>query len=437
MLRLILPPNLPAAAPRDAIAVRVELDLAVAPPPDFVEGLALLQRLGVPVQPVSLVQFKRAQLRELVRALLGERVFFRADRPADPLAWNGVDLPGVTEHLVEPATPVAPPKPAAKPKKKPAPVDDDHMPLTVDGSEHFLAITLPSRESMVYDAALEFLRTHRFSLDPLTRKWWLRDRHKVLNILATHGALLRDNLHAEFTPNFEKNTVHLKTAEIAAVVGEQPDGYDVTLGLKAGSAPDAQIRSAVATGRGYVESDGAIYLIDAARLAQLEAAQRALAGEISAASAQGRHRIAKSRAAEVTDLLETVAPHFSAPETWHTRSAALKNLSVLPPAPVPQDFTAVLRPYQQLGVAWLWHLHGQELGGILADEMGLGKTPQALALLAAATAQRPFASISRSENRGQIPAGQLSRSEGCATDPGLAGANNRKAGTATAPRHEP
>ena len=429
MLRLILPPNLPAAAPRDAIAVRVELDLAVAPPPDFVEGLALLQRLGVPVQPVSLVQFKRAQLRELVRALLGERVFFRADRPADPLAWNGVDLPGVTEHLVEPATPVAPPKPAAKPKKKPAPVDDDHMPLTVDGSEHFLAITLPSRESMVYDAALEFLRTHRFSLDPLTRKWWLRDRHKVLNILATHGALLRDNLHAEFTPNFEKNTVHLKTAEIAAVVGEQPDGYDVTLGLKAGSAPDAQIRSAVATGRGYVESDGAIYLIDAARLAQLEAAQRALAGEISAASAQGRHRIAKSRAAEVTDLLETVAPHFSAPETWHTRSAALKNLSVLPPAPVPQDFTAVLRPYQQLGVAWLWHLHGQELGGILADEMGLGKTPQALALLAAATAQRPFASISRSENRGQIPAGQLSRSEGCATDPGLAAASNRKAGT--------
>ena len=417
MLRLLLPPNLATAAPRDAIAVRVELDLSAAPSPDLVEGLAILQRLGVPPRPVSLIQLKRAQLRELVRALLGERVFFRADRPADPLAWNGLDLPGVSEHLLEnppkdgvlgtstgPAAGSTSSRPRAcrgaagngvrKPRKIPDLADDEHMPLTVDGSEHFLAITLPSRESMTYDAALEFLRAHRFSLDPLTRKWWLRDRHKVLNILATHGALLRDNLHAEFTSNFERNTAHLKPAEIAAEVGELPDGYDVTLGLKAGSAPDAQIRSAVATGRGYIEADGAIYLIDAARLAQLDAAHRALAGDASAPGALGRHRIAKARAAEVTDLLETVAPLFSAPETWHTRSAALKNLSVLPPAPVPADFTAVLRPYQQLGVAWLWHLHGQELGGILADEMGLGKTPQALALLCAAKVGRADLSAS-------------------------------------------
>jgi superfamily II DNA or RNA helicase len=414
MLRLLLPPNLPSAAPRDAIAVRVELDFLPGDrpgqtpagqqagtvsggfPETLVPALAILQRLGVAPQPVSLIQLKRAQLRELVRALLGEKVFFRADQPTLPLAWNGLDLPGVSEHLVENLPPPPPPKPA--PRKRPEPADDDDLtPLTVDGSEHFLAITLPSRESMVHDAALEFLRTHRFALDPLTRKWWLRDRHKVLNILATHGALLRDNLHAEFTANFEKNTAHLKTAEIAASIGEETNGFDVTLGLKAGTAPDAQIRSAVATGRGYIEADGAIYLIDAAKLAELEAAQRALAGEVSAASAQGRHRIAKSRAAEVTDLLENIAPHFSAPATWHARSAALKNLSVLPPAPVPADFTAVLRPYQQLGVAWLWHLHGQELGGILADEMGLGKTLQALALLA---------SISRSENRGPTPAGQ-------------------------------
>ena len=43
----------------------------------------------------------------------------------------------------------------------------------------------------------------------------------------------------------------------------------------------------------------------------------------------------------------------------------------------------ILRPYQKLGAAWLWHLYRQELGGILADEMGLGKTLQALALLSA------------------------------------------------------
>jgi SNF2 family DNA or RNA helicase len=46
-------------------------------------------------------------------------------------------------------------------------------------------------------------------------------------------------------------------------------------------------------------------------------------------------------------------------------------------------FDLVLRPYQRIGAAWLWHLHRAGLGGVLADEMGLGKTLQALALLCA------------------------------------------------------
>ncbi len=40
-----------------------------------------------------------------------------------------------------------------------------------------------------------------------------------------------------------------------------------------------------------------------------------------------------------------------------------------------------LRPYQKLGVQWLWTLRGLELGGCLADDMGLGKTIQALGVL--------------------------------------------------------
>jgi hypothetical protein len=36
--------------------------------------------------------------------------------------------------------------------------------------------------------------------------------------LATHGARLREKLGAEFTLNFERNTAHLKTAEIAAEI---------------------------------------------------------------------------------------------------------------------------------------------------------------------------------------------------------------------------
>ncbi|MFJ6385559.1 SNF2-related protein [Kitasatospora sp. NPDC092039] len=53
------------------------------------------------------------------------------------------------------------------------------------------------------------------------------------------------------------------------------------------------------------------------------------------------------------------------------------------PAPEPPpDFRAVLRPYQERGLAWLWTMSGLGLGAVLADDMGLGKTVQTLALLA-------------------------------------------------------
>jgi SNF2 family DNA or RNA helicase len=40
-----------------------------------------------------------------------------------------------------------------------------------------------------------------------------------------------------------------------------------------------------------------------------------------------------------------------------------------------------LRPYQEIGVQWLWFLYQQQLSGLLCDDMGLGKTHQAMALL--------------------------------------------------------
>jgi len=46
-------------------------------------------------------------------------------------------------------------------------------------------------------------------------------------------------------------------------------------------------------------------------------------------------------------------------------------------------FQSQLRPYQKIGLNWLWHLYNYDLSGILADDMGLGKTHQAMALIAA------------------------------------------------------
>ena len=404
MLRLLLPPNLDAAIPRNAIAVQVELDLSQAPPAELLPGLALLQRLGVKPEKASLIQLTREQLRDLLAALAGQPVFFLASVPDVPVAWHGKQLSGVSDLLAKSA---APPRQAGGPaplrttggsgsrptaaRREPSrPPEAPPAPLLIDGSEHFLALSLPAKESASYDAALEFVRHHRFVLDPLSRKWWLRDRHRVLNILATEGRMLREELGAEFTENFEQNTANLKHAEATAQVTETADAYDVQLGIEAGAATDAQLREAIATGRGYVEDGKNIYLIDAARLEKISAVHRAIATDATdPGGASRKHRVVKARAAEVNDLLEELAPHFQAPDTWRQRSRALHNLSTLPAAPVPAALDAILRPYQRLGTAWLWHLYRQELGGILADEMGLGKTLQALALVAATRQPSP------------------------------------------------
>ncbi|MCK5437080.1 MAG: hypothetical protein KAI90_03660, partial [Desulfobulbaceae bacterium] len=49
-----------------------------------------------------------------------------------------------------------------------------------------------------------------------------------------------------------------------------------------------------------------------------------------------------------------------------------------------------LREYQRNGLAWLFNLYRNRLGGILADDMGLGKTHQALGLLWAVLNQNNF-----------------------------------------------
>ncbi len=382
MLRLHLPPNLAAAAPRDAIPLKVDIDLSAPPAPELFPALALLQRWCGSATPPKFIQLTRAQLRELVAALGPQPVF---------LENNQLTVFRHTALLADPTqnpklkTQNSPQTQNSKPKTV-----SGVAPLTVDGSEHFLALTLPSREHPSYAAALELAKTNGFVLEPSNRKWWLRDRHKTLNFLAANLARLRHELDTQFTPNFEKNTARLQPAEIAAEATDLGGEFNVTLAVRAGSAGDDAVRSAVSSQRGYVESDGRIYLLDAARLRQLDAAQHALAGAPGGGPTTRRtHRVTAARLADAQEIIEALSPSFQPPETWRVRSEALRNLSRLAPAPLPPALDAQLRPYQRLGAAWLWHLHRHELGGILADEMGLGKTLQALALLTAVSTQNP------------------------------------------------
>jgi superfamily II DNA or RNA helicase len=378
MLRLHLPPNLAAAAARDAVPLRVEVDLRIQPAPELLPALALLQRWCGAGAPPTFIQLSRAQLRELAAAAGTQPVFMEAGRA---VAWRHGAL--VAESAPPPAAGAAAIR--SQPPRPPA----GGPPLEIDGSEHFLAITLPSREHPRYADALALLRENGFTLEPSNRKWWLRDRHKTLNFLAAHLTRLREEFGARVTSNFERNTARLCPAEVTTLVAPAGDDFSVTLALQAGSADEAALRSAVAANRGYLEAGGKVFLLDAAELQRLAAAQRALGGDPAAGLAPRRtQRISAARAAEVQEIIEELSPGFQPPEAWRTRSAALRDLSHLAPAPVPATLDSLLRPYQRLGVAWLRHLHHHELGGILADEMGLGKTLQALALLSALRAER-------------------------------------------------
>ena len=55
----------------------------------------------------------------------------------------------------------------------------------------------------------------------------------------------------------------------------------------------------------------------------------------------------------------------------------------IPEEPNIIGLNTTLRPYQEIGVRWLWFLYHQYLSGLLCDDMGLGKTIQAMALIQA------------------------------------------------------
>ena len=75
----------------------------------------------------------------------------------------------------------------------------------------------------------------------------------------------------------------------------------------------------------------------------------------------------------------SVAADIRVDETFRKIRSRLAAFEELEPEPTPDGFIGELRPYQQVGLAWLELLADLRLGGCLADDMGLGKTIQVLA----------------------------------------------------------
>jgi SNF2 family DNA or RNA helicase len=66
---------------------------------------------------------------------------------------------------------------------------------------------------------------------------------------------------------------------------------------------------------------------------------------------------------------------------WKQMIKQLSEVNEIPSEPVPSGLHGELRPYQQLGMSWLWFLRQYGFGACLADDMGLGKTVQLISYL--------------------------------------------------------
>jgi SNF2 family DNA or RNA helicase len=384
-------------------------------------------------QLASLLQLNGVQLRQLLDCLLDEPVVYWVKKPNAPIDWSGGQLADVHQFLPEsppaaatalreePTAPVAqsedsqrprfkrgislrqPSKPNLrrlaeasaqktwKPRSGDFPTakavadsmkDYSAQQLVVDGSPSFVAIRLPAGQDEQVRPLRNILKAGGFMLEPSNRKWWLRDRHKTLNFLALHWQSLKQQWQAEFTANFQAK---FKNVELSALqVETQQDAGAFKLEIKLSNSTDeAELRRAIGSGQSYVDNkDGSITLLDQDSVGKLHEIERAISGQADRPFTPNfTKRIETQELSDVEDLLDEMTEGWQPPQAWQSRSRALKQVGALEAAPVRAGFDAVLRSYQRIGVAWLWHLYRNQLGGILADEMGLGKTLQALALI--------------------------------------------------------
>ncbi|MBN1404228.1 MAG: hypothetical protein JW942_07180, partial [Opitutales bacterium] len=115
--RMVLPPNLKTAAPRNMIMLKLELltQGRRTPPERIFKGSSykldaqtlkalLLVERWTSDKLAGILQLKREQLHELVRILVGTPCFEWAGKPDEAMKWDGESLVGVSE-LVAPAPP--------------------------------------------------------------------------------------------------------------------------------------------------------------------------------------------------------------------------------------------------------------------------------------------------------------------------------------------
>ena len=412
-VRFLIPPNLAAAAPRDQIIARLELRVNDRPiaPENLDRGrswnldgpttifLAIVENLcGGKLQ--GILPLTRRHLRQLLAVGRDLSIFRLANDPDVPLTWSGDKLERVSEHLEDtgPATAAAnvydEDEDEDEGPGRPSEDHGDDLRPWVDGSVKWLCVRLPQQATGPTAELRELLQRSGFDLDTVSREWRLRGTLNVLNFFSRNWRTLRDQQGAYFTHNLAHSLRNVAFARAKCDAREEGDGFRFAIGIDPEGASPKVVAEAVAGGRMFFYTPRGPRLISPELLDSIKRAQGRILGDARHANREKVDldldlKVGYAELASADAIAEEIQAAFAPPETWTKRSVAIRNLSRLQRAPIDPDLDGKLRDYQRLGVAWLWHLHRNNLGGLLADEMGLGKTVQALGFLEVVRRHQP------------------------------------------------
>ena len=164
--------------------------------------------------------------------------------------------------------------------------------------------------------------------------------------------------------------------------------FEIKLTLDGKSLSPREMEALLASTDGLVLIKGKWVEVDAEKLGEVldqwrDLQQQAQEGGVSFGEAMRMLAGAQLEGSD-PDGTEDVRPDWSeviAGKWLSSRLDTLRSPELRAEVDAGAGLRAELRPYQKLGVQWLWTLRGLELGGCLADDMGLGKTIQVLGLL--------------------------------------------------------
>jgi superfamily II DNA or RNA helicase len=212
------------------------------------------------------------------------------------------------------------------------------------------------------------------------------------------------------TPAFEQAGLLVRTpdwwtaknrprAKVAITVGEDPPSsvgldslldFDVSVSIGEERLEPEEIEELLSQSRGLVLLKGKWVEVDPEQLSGVLDRWRqieAVAGAAGMSFGQAMRLWAGAElAGEENDAAgeEELRPEWSefvAGDWLAERIRALRSPEHGAQLDVVHGLEAELRPYQRVGLRWLWTLRELGLGGCLADDMGLGKTIQVIALM--------------------------------------------------------